>query len=101
MLRLLTSCSTIGFEGGGFPLSGLENGCQRSNRTSPSTNLWYAGGCRGYPSSSCPTNDAFMYNYVDAIDNGQFKKAVQLADKMMKKQSDLICAKVTLCTGTA
>jgi N-terminal acetyltransferase B complex non-catalytic subunit len=29
----------------------------------------------------------------DAIDNGQFKKAVQLADKIMKKQNDLVCAK--------
>ena len=92
---LPTSCSNIGLEGGGVPLSCLENGCQRSNRTSPSTNLWYAGGCREYPSTSCPIDDVFMYNYVDAIDNGQFKKAVQLADKMIKKQSDLICAKVT------
>lgn len=31
---------------------------------------------------------------IDAVDNGQNKKAVQLADKILKKQDDLHCARV-------
>ena len=30
----------------------------------------------------------------DAVDNGHNKKAVQIADKILKKQGDLHCAKV-------
>ena len=32
--------------------------------------------------------------HTDAIDNGQNKKAIQIADKIIKKQVDLHCAKV-------
>ena len=32
--------------------------------------------------------------YADAVDNGQNKKAVQIADKILKKQGELHCAKV-------
>jgi len=32
---------------------------------------------------------------TDALDYGQNKKALQLADKVLKKQSDLSCAKVS------
>lgn len=31
---------------------------------------------------------------LDAVDNGQNKKAIQLADKILKKESDLQCARV-------
>ena len=31
---------------------------------------------------------------ADAVDNGQNKKAIQIADKILKKQVDLQCAKV-------
>lgn len=31
---------------------------------------------------------------IDAVDNGQNKKAVQLADKILKKKKDLQCARV-------
>ena len=34
---------------------------------------------------------------ADAVDNGQNKKAVQIADKILKKQGDLQCAKVGVC----
>lgn len=44
---------------------------------------------------------AQLYMYVclyvqisDAVDNGHNKKAVQIADKILKKQGDLHCAKV-------
>ena len=36
--------------------------------------------------------------HTDAIDNGQNKKAIQIADKIIKKQVDLHCAKVW-CEG--
>lgn len=32
--------------------------------------------------------------FSDAVDNGHNKKAVQIADKILKKQGDLHCAKV-------
>ena len=35
-----------------------------------------------------------LYISADAIDNGQNKKAVQLVDKILKKQESLHCAKV-------
>ena len=37
-----------------------------------------------------------MFNVTlpDAVDNGQNKKAIQLADKILKKQDDLQCARV-------
>ena len=31
---------------------------------------------------------------ADAVDNGHNKKAIQIADKILKKQGDLHCAKV-------
>ena len=34
--------------------------------------------------------------FADAIDNGQNKKAVQMADKILKKQDNLHCAKVLI-----
>ena len=34
---------------------------------------------------------------IDAIDNGHNKKAVQMADKILKKQDGLHCAKVCVC----
>lgn len=36
---------------------------------------------------------------ADAVDNGQNKKAVQIADKILKKQGDLQCAKVCVQLG--
>ena len=35
-----------------------------------------------------------VFDTLDAVDNGQNKKAVQLADKILKKQDDLQCARV-------
>ena len=36
---------------------------------------------------------------TDAVDNGQNKKAVQLADKILKKQDELQCARVRRVFG--
>ena len=35
--------------------------------------------------------------HIDALDYGQHKKAMQIADKILKKQKDLKCAKVKPC----
>ena len=38
----------------------------------------------------------FVLHCADAVDNGQNKKAIQLADKLLRKQEDLYPAKVSL-----
>ena len=79
----------------GFPIEELKNGCQRSNRAPSSTGLWYIYDRLQQPNVSCHVCSFLLLKHADAIDNGQFKKAVQLADKIMKKQNDLVCAKVS------
>lgn len=37
---------------------------------------------------------------LDAVDNGQNKKAIQLADKILKKQEGLHCARVCSMQGS-
>lgn len=34
------------------------------------------------------------FTFLDCLDNGNNKKAIQEADKVLKKQKDLQCAKV-------
>ena len=42
----------------------------------------------------------YVYIFADAVDNGHNKKAIQIADKVLKKQTDLHCAKVKKQIGT-
>lgn len=44
--------------------------------------------------SAAPVALRIPFIPLDAIDNGQLKKAVQLASKILKKDGDLVCAKV-------
>ena len=39
----------------------------------------------------------YAHMHTDALDYGQHKKAMQIADKILKKQKDLKCAKVKPC----
>ena len=36
----------------------------------------------------------YLYLFSDCLDNGNNKKAITEADKVLKKQKDLTCAKV-------
>ena len=45
----------------------------------------------------CSCVYVFLYIQIsDAVDNGHNKKAIQIAEKILKKQGDLHCAKVGL-----
>ena len=50
------------------------------------------------PSLSISLSELCIYNVilVDCLDNGNNKKALQEAEKLLKKQKDFPCAKVWL-----
>ena len=49
----------------------------------------------------CIDGAEFVSNFIDWLDNGNNKKAVQEADKVLKKQPELLCAQVIQirCSG--